>query len=173
MLAKKLKIVDHPLIGTVMGLFSWHVFFKICDHLSENPHSLHKYAYWKKLSLKLRMLLENIYKDWWGQQSAKEASNQQKLYTILLAWLWRVWKSLFCFRSLNGECVTCVCLQCSKHKQNRYRFLGKTATLGESTVSLTHWRPNFPRLPAELPNFVIPSTLYAKPLGNHGSKHSL
>jgi len=36
------------------------------------------------------MLLENIYKDWWDQQSAKEASNQQKLYTILLAWLWRV-----------------------------------------------------------------------------------
>jgi len=29
------------------------------------------------------MLLENIYKNWWGQQSAKEASNQQKLYTIL------------------------------------------------------------------------------------------
>jgi len=26
-----------------------------------------------KLFVKLRMLLENIYKDWWGQQSAKEA----------------------------------------------------------------------------------------------------
>ena len=33
-----------------------------------------------KLFVKLRMLLENIYKDWWDQQSAKEASNQQKLY---------------------------------------------------------------------------------------------
>jgi len=31
------------------------------------------------------MLLESIYKNWWDQQSAKEASNQQKLYTILLA----------------------------------------------------------------------------------------
>ena len=25
--------------------------------------------------MKLRILPENIYKDWWGQQSAKEASN--------------------------------------------------------------------------------------------------
>ena len=33
------------------------------------------------------MILENIYKDWWGQESAKKASNQQKLYTILSAWL--------------------------------------------------------------------------------------
>ena len=40
------------------------------------------------------------------------------------------------FRSLNGECVTCVCLQCSRHKQNRYRFLGKTATIDKGTVSL-------------------------------------
>jgi len=30
------------------------------------------------------MLLENIYKDWWGQESVKEASNQQKLFTIYL-----------------------------------------------------------------------------------------
>jgi len=43
-------------------------------------------------------------------------------------------ESLFCFRSLNGECVTCICLQYSKRKQNRYRFLGKTATLDECTV---------------------------------------
>ena len=86
--------------------------------------------------MKLHMLLENIYKDWWGQQSAKEASNQQKLCTMLLAWLWRVWKSLFCFYSLNSECVTCVCLQCGRHKQNRYCFLGKTTTIDKCTVSL-------------------------------------
>ena len=82
------------------------------------------------------MLLENIYKDWWGQQSAKEVSNQQKLYTILLAWLWRGWKSLFYFCSLNDECVMCICLQYGRHKQNFYRFLGKTAIIGKCAVSL-------------------------------------
>ena len=65
----------------------------ICDHLSENPHSSHKHAYWKKkyeilkFSCEITHATGNIYKDWWGQQSAKEASNHQKLYTILLAWL--------------------------------------------------------------------------------------
>ena len=82
-----------------------------------------------ELFVKLHMLLENIYKEWWGQQSSKKASNQQKLYTILVDWLWRVRKSLFRFCSLNGECVTCVCLQYSRHKQNRYHFLGKTTTI--------------------------------------------
>ena len=28
------------------------------------------------------MQLENIYKNWWGQQSAKEVSNQQKIYIL-------------------------------------------------------------------------------------------
>ena len=65
----------------------------------------------------------------------KKASNQQKLYTILPAWLWRVQKSLFRFHSLNDECVTCVCLQCGRHKQNRYRFLGKTTTIDKFIVS--------------------------------------
>ena len=40
------------------------------------------------------MLQENIYKDWWGQQSVKEASNQQKLYTI---WLGKVRNFFFIF----------------------------------------------------------------------------
>ena len=52
-----------------------------------------------------------------GQESVKEASNQQKLYTILLAWLWTVRKSLFRFCSLNSECVMCVFLQCDRRKQ--------------------------------------------------------
>ena len=85
------------------------------------------------------MLLENIYKDWWGQQSVKEASNQQKLNTILITWLWRVRKCLFHFCSLNGECVTCVCLQCSRRKLNWYGFLGKTATIDKCS----HLWPNF------------------------------
>jgi len=58
--------------------------------------------------------------------------NKKKLHTILLAWLWRIRKSV----SLNGECVTCVCLQCSRCKQNRYRFFGKTATIDKCLVSL-------------------------------------
>jgi len=72
-----------------------------------------------------------------SQQSAKEASNQQKkLYAILLAWLWRVQKSLFRFRSLNGECVMYICLQCGRRKQNCYSFLGKTATIDKYAVNL-------------------------------------
>ena len=31
-----------------------------------------------------------------------------KLYTILLAWPWRVQNFLFCFCSLNSKCATCV-----------------------------------------------------------------
>ena len=114
----------------------------ICDHLSENLHNSHRHVYWKKTT-KFKNYLWNyacylkiFYQDWWGQQSAKEASNQQKLYTILLAWLWRVWKSLFHFCSLNSECVTCICLQCGRRKQNCYRFLGKTATIDKCAVSL-------------------------------------
>ena len=45
-------------------------------------------------------------------------------------------KTLFRLHSLNGECVTCVCLQCGRRKQNRYRFLGKTATIDICAVSL-------------------------------------
>ena len=45
----------------------------------------------------LHMLQENIYKDWWNQQSAKEASNHQKLHTILLTWLWQVQKTSVLF----------------------------------------------------------------------------
>ena len=51
------------------------------------------------------MLLENIYKDWWGQQSVKEASNQQKKnYTPPYSPGYGEFKNLpFRFRSLNGE----------------------------------------------------------------------
>jgi len=69
-------------------------------------------------------------------KGSKKASNQQKLDTILLPWLWKVQKSLFCFHSLNSECVTCVRLQCDGRKQNCYRFLGNTATIDKCTVSL-------------------------------------
>jgi len=50
---------------------------------------------------------------------SKGSFKSTKLYTILLSWLWRVRKSLFCFHSLNSECVTCACLQCGRCKQNR------------------------------------------------------
>ena len=72
-----------------------------------------------------------------GLMGPAVSENQQKLCTILLAWLWRAQKSLFCFCSLNGECVTCVCLQCSRHKQNRCRFFGKTTTIDKCTASLS------------------------------------
>jgi len=68
------------------------------------------------------MLLENIYR---GQQSVKGASNQQKLYAILLAWLWRVQNSLFRFRSLNGKCVTYVCYNAVDVNKIATAFLAK------------------------------------------------
>ena len=46
----------------------------------------------------------------------KEALNQQNLYTISLAWPWRVRKSLFHFSIPNGKGVTCICLQCGRRK---------------------------------------------------------
>ena len=45
------------------------------------------------------MLQENIYKDWWGQQSVKEASNQQKLYTVLLAFPRLFTRDLVCINT--------------------------------------------------------------------------
>ena len=45
-------------------------------------------------------------------------------------------KFLLHFCSLNGECVTYVCLQCGRYKQNHYRFLGKIATIDKCAVSL-------------------------------------
>jgi len=59
----------------------------------------------------------------------------RKNYTIILAWLWRVWKSLYHCCTLNGKCVGCVCLQCGRCKQNHYRFLGKTDTIDKCAVS--------------------------------------
>ena len=110
--------------------------------LSAKTHIVHTSMYiekkqnLKKLFVKLHMLLENIYKEWWGQQSAMEASNQQKLYTILLAWLLESLKFLLRFRSLNGECVTYICLQCNRYKQNHYHFLDKIATIDKCAVCL-------------------------------------
>ena len=74
-----------------------------------------------------------------GQQSAKEASNLQTLYAILLVSSWRAQKSsfFFCFLSLNSKCVTFVCLQfCSLRKQNCYCFLGKITSIDKRTVNL-------------------------------------
>jgi len=67
----------------------------------------------------------------------KEASNQQKTIHHLTPLAMENSKIIFFhFRSLNGECVTCVCLQFSRHKQNRYRFLGKITTIDKYAVSL-------------------------------------
>jgi len=45
-------------------------------------------------------------------------------------------ESLFRFHSQNSECVTCVCLQCGRRKQNCYHFLVKTTTIDKCTVNL-------------------------------------
>jgi len=72
-----------------------------------------------------------------GPGISKESFKSIKTMHYLTACLWRVRKPLFCFFSLKGECVTCICLQCGRHKQNGYRFLDKTASLSViSTVYL-------------------------------------
>ena len=103
----------------------------ICDHLSKNPH--------KHVKQNLKIICEITHatgKYLQGLMGPAISKASFKLYTILLTWLWRVRKSLFRFHSLICEYVTCVCLQCGKHKQNRYHFLGKTATIDKCAVSL-------------------------------------
>ena len=131
------KLLSLDIYVLYCGLYTIGIF----NPLSESPHSSHKHAYWKKkqnlkIIVKLRMQLEFLKKDWLGQQSLKEASNIQKLYIILLAWLWRIQIFLFHFCSVNSEGVKCICLQCNRRKQNRYGFLGKTATIDKCAVSL-------------------------------------
>jgi len=76
----------------------------ICDHLSKT-HIVRTCIFKKKqknkiykLFVKLRMLQENIYR-------IDGANNQQKLYTILLAWLWRVWKIFVSAWTMSVSCA--------------------------------------------------------------------
>ena len=95
----------------------------MCNCLSKNPFCSHKWAYWKKRFCEITcMIHQNIHEDWWGQKLVKEASYQQKLYTILLAWPWKARKSLFHFHSLNGKCVTCFRLQCGRCIKKSWPF---------------------------------------------------
>ena len=79
--------------------------FNNCDHFSKTciVHSYIEKNKIYKLCVKLHML--------WGQQSAKKASNQLNYITSYFPGYGEFKKSLFPFRSLNSECVTCVCLQ--------------------------------------------------------------
>jgi len=96
------------------------------------------------------MHIENFYSYLWNYACYWKiftridgASNLQRKLQInknyisfLLAWLWKVLKPLFCFCSLNSECVTGICLQCGKRKQNHCHFLGKTASIDKRAVIL-------------------------------------
>ena len=106
----------------------WHSMIYLSyskNHLWPSHHCSHKHVK-KKFNTHAT---GNIDKDWRGQQSVKEALNHQKLYTIQLAWPWRVQKSMFCFHTPKGNCVTCVCLQYSRLKQNRHRSLAKPPSI--------------------------------------------
>jgi len=63
----------------------------------------------------------------------KEASNQQKLYFVLLTWPWRVSKS---FQSSKDEGVACICIQCGWRKQNYLVSFGKTAFIQVRVIDL-------------------------------------
>ena len=107
----------------------------------QNPHSLHKHVYWKKRNLKIICEIMHATGKYLQRLigpaiSKRSFKSIKKLYTILLTWLWRARKCLFCFRSLNSEFVVCVCLQCGRPKQNCYCFLGKTTTIDKCTVDL-------------------------------------
>ena len=73
------------------------------------------------------MLQKKLRKFLLGQYLKKEDSNRLQLYAILFAYSWKVRKSLFRFSSSNGMHVTCVCLRCSKRKQDCHRFFYQTA----------------------------------------------
>ena len=97
------------------------------------------------------MLQENIYKDWWGQQSAMKASNQQKIYTILLAY--GEFENL-CFISVawTVSVLRAFVYTVVDEKQNLYRFLGKTTTVDKCSqfkgysldwpITGEHFKPN-------------------------------
>ena len=71
-----------------------------------------------------------------GQQSAKEASNQRKLYFILLTWLWRVQKSLLRFCSLNGECACVFVYNAVDVNKIATTFLAKPPLIDKCAISL-------------------------------------
>ena len=57
-----------------------------------------------------------------------------KKHSNLLPRLWRVQEYFFGFRSLKENGITCICLQCSRHKQNCYHSLGKTAFINKHAI---------------------------------------
>ena len=97
--------------------------------LSENPRSSRK----KKNDLKIICEIMQIFTSIYG------ASNQQRKPQINNNYIpsYTPIYGEFDFHTLNGECVTCICLQCVRCKQNRYCFLGKTTTtIDKCTISL-------------------------------------
>ena len=102
--------------------------------ISANTHIVHTSMHIEKKTAKICEIMQYVHKDWWGQ---KEASNQQKLYTILLALAKESLKIVSVAWSWTySKCVTCVCLQCGTCKQNCYHFLGKTTSIDKRAVNL-------------------------------------
>ena len=105
-----------------------------CDHLSENPRSSHKYVYWNKMKFKIIFEITHATGKYLQGLMGSEGSfkSTKTIYHLTCLAI----ESLFRFCSLNGDCVTWVCLLCSRCKQTRYHFLGKTTTIDKCAVSL-------------------------------------
>ena len=82
------------------------------------------------------MLQENIYKDWWGQQSAMEASNQQKYIPSYLPGYGEFENLCFVSVAWTVSGLRAFVYNAVDEKHNLYRFLGKTATVDKCTVNL-------------------------------------
>jgi len=106
-------------------------FVSICDHFSENSHGSHKHAYWKKWNLKIICEITHAAgKYLWGLMEPAISEGSFKSTKTIFVPSYSPGYGEFenlCFGSI--ACVTCICLQCGRHKQNCYRFLGKTATI--------------------------------------------
>ena len=101
------------------------------------------HAYWRKKT-KFQSSLWNYACCWKIFTRIDGARNQQMKLQINKNYMpsylpgYGEFENLFPFCSLNGECVTCICLHCSRCKQNRYHFLGKNSNINKWAVSLIY-----------------------------------
>jgi len=94
------------------------------------------YLFDATLQFKLCMLQENIHKVQLMKPAISKGSFKPTTKNILSYFpgYGEFKKNFFGFRSPKENGVTCICLQCSRHKQNCYHSLGKTAFINKHAI---------------------------------------
>ena len=133
------QLLIHALFAKINTVYFWGIFLSKLWPVSMKTRTVHTSTHIeKKKKSNLKINCEIIHATGKCLQRLtgpairkriKLQINKNYIHTILLTWLWRIQKNLFHLQSLNDKCVMCVCLQCSKRKQNCYHFLGKTTPL--------------------------------------------